>query len=97
MLKPTTVRAPEEFLNEIAAFTRDMRLDKSAYLREIMRKGFAEDRRERVLAKYAGGDISTEEACGMLNVNLWDFLILLKNRNMSLNVHLEDWLDSHSI
>ncbi len=94
MLKPATVRIPEEFLKEINSFVKDMRLDKSAYLREILQKGFEEDRQERLLAKYQTGDLSVEEACRLLDLNMWDFLLLLKKRNMALNVNLEDWLNS---
>ncbi|MEI6314849.1 MAG: UPF0175 family protein [Syntrophus sp. (in: bacteria)] len=94
MLKTATVRVPEEFLQEIALFVKDMRLEKSVYMREILRKGFEEDRQERVLAKYQAGDFSAEEVCRLLDLNMWDFLFLLKKRNISLNVHIEDWLDS---
>ena len=94
MLKPVTVRIPEEFLKEITSFVKDMRLDKSAYLREILQKGFEEDQQERLLAKYRTGDLSVEETCRLLDLNMWDFLLLLKKRNMALNVNLEDWLNS---
>ncbi len=94
MLKPATVRISEEFLKEITSFVKDMHLDKSAYLREIMQKGFEEDRQERLLAKYQTGDLSVEEACRLLDLSMWDFLLLLKKRNMALNVNLEDWLNS---
>jgi len=94
MLKPATVRLPEEFLKEITSFVKDMRLDKSAYLREILQKGFEEDRQERLLAKYQTGDLSVGQVCHLLGLNMWDFLLLLKKRNMALNVNLEDWLNS---
>ena len=97
MLKPVTVRVPEEFLKEISLFIKDMRLDKSAYLREILKKGFEEDRQERVLAKYQAGDRSGEEVCRLLDITMWDFLILLKKKNISLNVDLEDWLKSATL
>ena len=97
MLKPATVRIPEEFLKEITSFVKDMRLDKSAYLREILQKGFEEDRQERLLAKYQTGDLSVEETCRLLDLNMWDFLLLLKKRNMALNVNLEDWLNSATL
>lgn len=94
MLKPATVRIPEEFLKEITSFVKDMHLDKSAYLREILQKGFEEDRQQRLLAKYQTGDLSVEEACRLLDLSMWDFLLLLKKRNMALNVNMEDWLNS---
>jgi predicted HTH domain antitoxin len=94
MLIPATVRIPEDFLKEITSFVKDMHLDKSSYLREILQKGFAEDRQERLLAKYQTGDLSVEEASRLLDLNTWDFLLLLKKRNIALNVNLEDWLNS---
>jgi len=49
------------------------------------------------LAKYQAGDLSGEEVCRLLDVTMWDFLILLKKRNLSLNVKLEDWLNSATL
>lgn len=94
MLKPTTVRVPDDFLKEVNRFIKDKKLDKSAYLREILKKGFEDDRRERLLAEYQAEGLSAGEACQKLGITMWEFLDLLKNKNMSLNVSLEDWLDS---
>jgi hypothetical protein len=97
MLKPTTVRVPDDFLKEVNRFVKDRKLDKSAYLREILRKGFEEDRRERLLGEYLAGGLSAGEFCGKLGITIWEFLDLLKSRNATLNVSLEDWLDSASL
>ena len=94
MLKPTTVRVPDDFLKEINRFVKDRKLDKSTYLREILRKGFDDDRRERLLAEYERGAQSAGEVCQKLGISPWDFFDLLKSRTASLNVSLEDWLDS---
>jgi len=94
MLKPATVRVPEDFLEEVSKFIKEMNLDKSSYLREILKKGFEEDRRERFILKYLAGDLSANETCIMLNVTVWEFFDLLKKKNLTLNVELEDWLDS---
>lgn len=97
MLKPTTVRVPDDFLKELQKFIKDMKLDKSAYLREIMKKGFEDDRRERLLAEYQNGVLSAGEVCKKLGMSVWEFFDLLKNKNIPLNVALEDWLDSGSL
>ncbi len=97
MLKPTTVRVPDDFLKEVNRFIKDKKLDKSAYLREILKKGFEDDMRERLLAEYQAGGLSAGEACQKLGITIWDFLDLLKNKNMPLNVSLEDWLDSSGL
>lgn len=94
MLRPTTVRVPDEFLKELSKFTKEMHLDKSAYLREIMKKGFMEDKQERLLQMYQAGKLTLMEVCKKLNITTWDFFDLLKKRGVNLNVSLEDWLDS---
>lgn len=94
MLKPTTVRLSDDFLKELYKFIKDMKLDKSAYLREILRKGFEEDKCERLLSGYQAGELSAAEACKMLGLSPWEFFELLRKENMSLNVSLEDLLDS---
>lgn len=94
MLKPTTVRVPDDFLKEVNRFIKDKKLDKSAYLREILKRGFEDDRRERLLAEYQTAGLSAGETCQKLDITMWEFLDLLKNKNIPLNVSLEDWLDS---
>ena len=97
MLRPTTVRVPDDFLKEVSKFIKEMDLDKSAYLREIMKKGFTEDKQEKILQMYQMGRLTFLEACRKLNIVPWDFFDLLKKRGMSLNVSLEDWLDSEEL
>jgi predicted DNA-binding protein len=36
MARPTTIRIPEELLNEIDQLVRELSLDRSAYLREVL-------------------------------------------------------------
>lgn len=94
MLKPATVRVSDNFYKELGKFIHEMKLDRSAYLREILIKGFEEDKRERVLAKYQTGELSMSEVCKKLNTTPWDFFELLKTKGISLNVGIEDWLDT---
>ena len=94
MLKIATVRVPEDFLEDLSNFVKEMKLDKSSYLRDILKKGFDEDRQERLLLRYLNGELSVGEVCNMLNKSPWDFFDLLKKKNLNLNVELEDWLDS---
>ena len=94
MLKIATIRVPEDFLEDLSNFVKEMKLDKSSYLRDILKKGFDEDRQERLLLRYSNGELSVGEVCNMLNKSPWDFFDLLKKKNINLNVELEDWLDS---
>ncbi|MDP2645906.1 MAG: hypothetical protein Q8P24_13280 [Desulfobacterales bacterium] len=94
MAKPTTIRVPENLLNEIDKFVKELKLDRAAYLREVLQKGFSADKQGRLLMKYVRGELSQMEVCRELNWNPWDFLTQLKNSNLSRNVLLEDWMDS---
>jgi predicted transcriptional regulator len=97
MAKPTTIRIPDDLLNEIDRFVEESQLDRSAYLREVLRKGFSIDKQERLMRKYARRELSQMEVCKELDWDPWEFLSQLKSRNMHLNVDLEDWLDSSDL
>ncbi len=94
MAKPTTIRIPEDLLNEINEFVQELKLDRSAYFREVLRKGFSVDKQDRLLLKYVRKELSQMQVCKELNWDPWEFLIQLKARNLYLNVELEDWLDA---
>jgi Arc/MetJ-type ribon-helix-helix transcriptional regulator len=94
MAKPTTIRIPEDLLNEIDRFVQESKLDRSAYLREVIRKGFSLDKQDRLLLKYVRKELSQMEVCKELKWDPWEFLSQLKTRNLFLNVELEDWLDA---
>jgi metal-responsive CopG/Arc/MetJ family transcriptional regulator len=97
MTKPTTIRIPEDLLNDIDQFVQEANLDRSTYLREILRKGFSLDKQERFLQKYARGYLSQMEVCKALNWSPWEFLSQLKSKNLHLNVELEDFLNSSEL
>jgi predicted DNA-binding protein len=94
MSKPTTIRIPDALLKEIDQLVQELKLDRSAYLREIVSKGFSIDREDRLLRKYVKGELNYMEVCRELGQNPWELLDHLKARNLHLNVDLEDWLDS---
>ena len=97
MAKPTTIRIPEDLLNEIDRFVQESKLDRSTYLREVLRKGFSLDKQDRLLLKYVRKELSQMEVCKELKWNPWEFLSQLKTRNLLLNVELEDWLDASEL
>jgi metal-responsive CopG/Arc/MetJ family transcriptional regulator len=86
MTKPTTIRLPENLLDEINQFVQELKLDRSAYLREVLQKGFSLDKQDRLLLKYVSGELSQMEVCQKLNWNPWEFLAQLKAKNLHLNV-----------
>ncbi|MGV7224326.1 MAG: ribbon-helix-helix protein, CopG family [Nitrospinales bacterium] len=94
MAKPTTIRIPEDLLDEINDMVQELKLDRSAYLREVLRKGFSLDKQDRLLLKYDRKELSQMQICKELNWTPWEFLSQLKSKNLHLNVELEDWLDA---
>ena len=94
MAKPTTIRIPEELLKEIDEFVKELQLDRSAYLREVLRKGFSLDKQERIFRDYTQGELSLMEVCEELKCNPWEILSIIRANNLHLNVELEDWLDA---
>lgn len=97
MAKPTTIRIPEDLINEIDQLVQELKLDRSAYLREVLRKGFSLDKEDRLLQKYVRKELSQMEVCKALKWDPWKFLKQLKTRNLYLNVELEDWLDASEL
>jgi hypothetical protein len=97
MAKPTTIRIPEDLLIQINEFVQELKLDRSTYLREVLRKGFSVDKQDRLLKKYAQKELSQMEVCKELDWTPWEFLSQLRARNLSLNVELEDWLDASEL
>ena len=97
MKKPTTIRIPEDLLKEIDQIVQELKLDRSAYLREVLRKGFSMDKQDRLLEKYNRRELSQMEVCEALGWSPWEFLAQLKAENLHLNVDLEDWLDAAAL
>ena len=97
MTKPTTIRLPEDLLDEINEYVHEANLDRSDYLREIVKKGFSLDKQERILKKYAAGELSQTEVCRALEWNPWRFTEELRTKNLYLNVGLEDFLLSSGL
>ena len=94
MAKLTTIRIPEDLLNEINEFVQKSKLDRSAYLQEVLRKGFSIDTQDRLLLKYVRKELSQMKVCKELKWDPWKFLTQLKARNLYLNVEFKDWLDA---
>ena len=97
MTRPTTIRLPEDLLDDIEQFIQELKLDRAAYLREIFRKGFNADRQDRFLQQYMRGELSQMEVCEALKLDPWQFVSQLKTRGLYLNVELEDLLNSSEL
>ena len=75
-----------ELLEQIERLIKERHLDRSGYLREVLRKGFAVDRQEQLLQDYSRGELSLMEVFHKLNLNPWDMFSTLRDKNIRLNV-----------
>ena len=94
MLIPLNIRVDKRLLRELERFTDEQHLDKAAFLREVIHKGFKNAKQETVLKQYAKKEISVGEACEHLELNRWEFFDLLKAHSAYLNLDLEDLLNA---
>ena len=94
MKKPTTIRLPEDLLEELDRRARARDSDRASLIRELLVSGLARDLEEEVLAAYRVGRLSMSEAARRLGVDAWAWLDVLRRHGETLNVELEDWIDS---
>jgi predicted HTH domain antitoxin len=97
MSRPTTIRVPEELLNEVDEQARRTGCGRAATLRHLLQRGLREEKTAAALMDYEAGRLSAGQVCRLLDLSPWEFPDLLKARGMRRNVTLEDWLDSDTL
>jgi predicted DNA-binding protein len=96
MTRPTTIRLPEELLETLDERARSHNTDRASYIRELLSEGIARDLEDEVVFAYREGRLSLSEAARRLGLDPWAWFDVLRRRNETLNVELEDWIDSRS-
>lgn len=94
MTKPTTIRLPEDLLAALDERARHHNKDRASFIRELLAEGLTRDLEEEVFRAYREGVLSLSEGASRLGVDPWTWFDLLRRRNETLNVELEDWIDS---
>ena len=97
MLVPLNIRVDRKILDSVKRYAEKEHMDRAAFLREILQKGFSAKVKEDVLKKYAEGKISMGKLSQQLKISIWDSFELLKQENKNLNVSLEDYLKAGDI
>lgn len=97
MLVPLNIRVEKKVLESVKRYAEKEHMDRAAFLREILQKGFSEKVKEDILKKYAEGKISIGNLSHRLKISIWDSFELLKQENKNLNVSLEDYLKAGDI
>jgi Arc/MetJ-type ribon-helix-helix transcriptional regulator len=94
MTTPTTIRLPEELLEALDERARSRGKDRASVIRELLSLGLTRDLEEEVVLAYREGRLSLSAAARRLGLDPWAWFDLLRRRNETLNVELEDWIDS---
>ena len=94
MTRPMTIRLPEELLEELDRRARARKRDRASLIRELLREGLVRDLEREVLEGYREGRLSLSQAARRLDLDPWEWFDLLRRHNETLNVELEDWIDS---
>ena len=92
MLVPLNIRVEKGLLNSVKRYTEKEHMDRAAFLREILQRGFRAKVEENALKQYAAGKISIGKLSERLKISVWDSVELLKQQNKDINVSLEDYL-----
>lgn len=85
-------RSKAELRKAAEELSRLERRNQSDEYREIFAAGIAEKRKQLALDLYAKGEVSMGRARKIAGLPIWDFLDLMKERNIPLNLTAEDIL-----
>jgi predicted DNA-binding protein len=94
--KPTTIRLPDEVLNELDRRARARGKDRATLLRELLQDALQRDTEDEVVASYRAGRLSLSQAASRLGTDVWSLFDILARRGETVSVSLEDWMQSGS-
>jgi predicted HTH domain antitoxin len=80
----TTVRLSEETLGELDALAKEEDIDRTTVLKKALEIGVREMRIDKAAARYQKGLISVWRAAQEAGVNLWEFMDVLKKREIGI-------------
>lgn len=89
-METTTLRLPEEVLEEIESLSREEGRKRSELLRELIGEGLREHRVERAVEAYRAGEASQGRAAELAGIPLSAFHRELKRRGVTLRTTPEE-------
>ena len=88
-----STRMDKESLQYVEKISKKFKLDKSTALRKLLKIGIAEDKKESAAELYLKGELSIEGAAKFGDMYLGEFLQLLKEKGIELNITKDDYLE----
>ena len=90
MAKTITTRLPDEYVIGIGKIAKIEKLDTSGAIRKLLAKAIEEWKKDYAVEMYKKGDFSFGQAAKFAEVSVWDFPALLKEKEVPLNMDLEE-------
>lgn len=81
-LKPLAVRIPAEVEKELLEIIEKEGLDKATVVRNLLEMGIVEWRKRTALDFLREGKVTFAKAADMAKLSLWEFVDLVKQRNV---------------
>lgn len=81
-LKPLAVRIPAEVEKEIREIIKEENLDKATVVRNLLKTGIAEWRKQTALELLQKGKVTFTKAAEIARLSLWEFTDLAKQSNV---------------
>lgn len=81
-LKPLAVRVPTELDEEISEIIKKEKLDKATVVRNLLKTGIIEWRKQTALELLGKGKATFTEAADIAKLSLWEFADLVKQSNV---------------
>jgi len=84
-------RMEQESIDYVDKLSKMLNLDRSTAIRILFQKGMKEDKKEKAIDMYIKGKFSIETASKFCDLHIGEFLELLKEKGIELNITLEDY------
>lgn len=97
MKRPTSIRLPDGLLLRLDERAAARSMDRAAYVRHLLTRALQTEIEDDTLQRYCNGLLSEGEAALAMGLDHWEFLDLLRLRNLTRNVSMEDWLSSSGL
>lgn len=82
-MSTVSTRIPEKLKKEFEKFRKEEKLDKSVALRQLMSEGLEEWKKKRALRLLSQGKITVSKGAKMADMDLWDFVELIKQKKIT--------------
>lgn len=85
------IRLPESFLSKISELSKEELVDRSTFMRKLIKKGYENYLKEKSLEKYKKGQITLSKAAEIANLTLFDMERYLIENGVKSDYDLDDF------